>query len=131
MQANVEKTYSGFVDKVARGRNISSTLVDSIGQGRVWTGTQAKEIGLVDQIGGLKNAIEEAAKLTGTTDYSIIELPDIEDPYTRLINSLTGVIRMKIINRELGEAAKYYYDIEELKNSAGIQARLPYFVEIH
>jgi protease IV len=131
MQSNVEKTYSGFVDKVAKGRNISSTLVDSIGQGRVWTGTDAKEIGLVDEIGGLKNAIDEAAKLAGTVDYLIIELPGIEDPYTRLINSLTGEIRMKIINKELGESAKYFYDIEELKNTVGIQARLPYFIEIH
>jgi protease-4 len=131
MQANIERTYSGFVDKVAKGRNMSITGVDSIGQGRVWTGTDAKEIGLIDEIGGLKNAIEEAARLAGKTDYSIIELPDIEDPYTRLLNSLTGEIKMNFIKKELGEAAKYYYDIEELKNSSGIQARLPYFIEIH
>jgi protease-4 len=130
MQANIEKTYIGFVDKVAKGRNILSASVDSIGQGRVWTGNDAKEIGLVDETGGLKSAIGEAAKLSGIEDYSIIELPEIEDPYTRLINSLTGEIRMKIIKSELGDASKYYYDIEELKNISGIQARLPYFIEI-
>jgi protease IV len=131
MQANIEKTYSGFVDKVAEGRKMIQTRVDSIGQGRVWTGTDAKEIGLVDEIGGLNRAIEEAVKLTGKTDYSIVELPEIEDTYTRLLNSLSGELRMNIIKKEFGEAAKFYYDIEELKNTSGIQARLPYYIDIH
>jgi protease-4 len=131
MQKNIEKTYSGFVDKVATGRKMISTRVDSIGQGRVWTGTDAKEIGLVDEIGGLNRAIEEAVNLTGETDYSIVELPEIEDTYTRLFNSLSGEIRMNFIKKELGEAAKYYFDIEELKNTSGIQARLPYYIDIH
>jgi protease-4 len=130
MQANIEKTYSGFVNKVAKGRNMASARVDSIGQGRVWSGYDAKEIGLVDETGGLKNAIEEAAKLAGTEEYSIVELPEIEDSFTRLLNSLSGEVRMNIINKELGEAAKYYYEIEELRNMTGIQARLPYFIDI-
>lgn len=130
MQKNIERTYSGFVDKVAEGRTMTSAEVDSIGQGRVWTGSDAIGIGLVDEIGGLKKAIEEAARLAGTAEYMTVDLPEIEDTYTRLMNSLTGEVRLNIIKRELGEASKYYFDIEELKNTNGVQARLPYFIEI-
>ena len=131
MQANVEKTYSGFVTKVATGRSMTEERVDSIGQGRVWTGADAIKIGLIDEEGGLNSAVEAAAELSGVTDYSLIDLPDLEDTFSRLLNSLTGEIKMKIISKEFGEAAKYWYDLEEIKTVSGIQARLPYFIEVH
>ena len=68
MQKNIEKIYSDFVDKVAAGRKMTARSVDSIGQGRVWSGTSAKRIGLVDEIGGLKDAIKGAANLAGIED---------------------------------------------------------------
>lgn len=131
MQANIEKTYTGFVNKVANGRNMTEERVDSIGQGRVWTGADALEIGLIDEVGGLNRAIEEAVKLAEVTDYSLIDLPTLEDTYTRLLNSLTGEVKMKIISKEFGEAARFLYDLEDIKTISGIQARLPYFIEVH
>jgi protease-4 len=131
MQLSIENIYSDFVGKVAAGRKMSAASVDSIGQGRVWSGTSALKIGLVDEIGGLKDAIKGAANLAGINNYSIRELPVYEDPYLRILSQLSGEVRINILKKELGESVKYYNMVQELKDMSGIQARLPYFVEIH
>jgi protease-4 len=131
LQMSIEKVYTDFVGKVASGRKMTAESVDNIGQGRVWSGTRAKNLGLVDELGGLKDAIKGAAELAGVETYSIRELPDIEDPYTKILYQLGGDIRMNILKRELGESVKYYNMIQEIKDLSGIQARLPYFIEIH
>jgi protease-4 len=131
LQMSIEKVYTDFVGKVASGRKMTAESVDNIGQGRVWSGTKAKNLGLVDELGGLKDAIKGAAELAGVETYSIRELPDIEDPYTKILYQLGGDIRMNILKRELGESVKYYNMIQEIKDLSGIQARLPYFIEIH
>jgi protease IV len=131
MQLSIEKIYSDFVSKVASGRKMSSESVDSIGQGRVWSGTSALKIGLVDEIGGLKDAIKGAAKLAGIESFSVRELPVLEDPYTKILSQLSGELRMSILKNELGESVKYYNIFQEVKDMSGIQARLPYFINIH
>jgi protease IV len=131
LQTNVEKTYSDFVSKVAAGRKMKEDAVDSIGQGRVWSGERAMKIGLIDEMGGLNDALIGAASLAGITEYSVRELPDYEDPYTRIISQLTGEMKMKVIKRELGESVKIYNWIHEIREMSGIQARLPYFIDIH
>jgi protease-4 len=130
MQLSIEKIYSDFVSKVASGRKMSSASVDSIGQGRVWSGTSALKIGLVDEIGGLKDAIKGAAKLAGIESFSVKELPVLEDPYTRIFSQLTGEVKQSILKNELGESVKYYNLVQEIKDMSGIQARLPYFIDI-
>ena len=131
MQTSIEKIYSDFVSKVASGRKMSSESVDSIGQGRVWSGTSARKIGLVDEIGGLKDAISGAAKLAGIEAFSVRELPVLEDPYMRILSQLSGEVKMSILKKDLGESVKYYNMVQEIKNMSGIQARLPYFIDIH
>jgi protease-4 len=131
MQLSIENIYNDFVSKVAEGRKMRVASVDSIGQGRVWSGTSALSIGLVDEIGGLKDAIKGAANLAGIHNYSIRELPVYEDPYLRILSQLSGEVRINILKKELGESVKYYNMVQELKDMSGIQARLPYFVEIH
>ena len=79
----------------------------------------------------MKDAINGAAKLAGVENYSIRELPVIEDPYTRILNQLGGELRMSILEKELGESVKYYNIVQEIKDMSGIQARLPYFIDIH
>ena len=130
MQLSIEKIYSDFVSKVASGRKMSSASVDSIGQGRVWSGTSALKIGLVDEIGGLKDAIKGASKLAGIESFSVKELPVLEDPYTRIFSQLTGEVKQSILKNELGESVKYYNMVQEIKAMSGIQARLPYFIDI-
>ncbi|MCU0363579.1 MAG: signal peptide peptidase SppA [Bacteroidales bacterium] len=130
MQASIEHIYSDFVGKVAEGRKMLPSSVDSIGQGRVWSGSSALRKGLVDELGGLDAAIKGAAELAAVETYSTRELPVLEDPYTRLLGQLGGEIRMKILSRELGEAARYYTLLRDIGDLSGIQARLPYFIEL-
>jgi protease-4 len=131
MQKSIEKIYSDFVSKVAEGRKMSFSSIDSIGQGRVWTGESAKKLGLIDEFGGLEDAIKGAAQLAGVEKYSLREYPVPEDPYTRIISSLTGDIRMRIMKNELGDNFRFYNDLKELSEMNGMQARLPYFIDIH
>ena len=131
MQLSIEKVYSDFVNKVSSGRKMTFAAVDSIGQGRVWSGTDAKRLGLVDETGGLRASVEEAAKLAGIETYSLRELPVSEDPFTRILSQLSAEIRMRILKNELGEYKKIFDEIQEIKNLSGIQARLPYFIEVH
>ena len=130
MQMSVENTYSDFVSKVANGRDMNFEEVDNIGQGRVWSGTRAMKIGLVDEMGGLEDAIKGAAELAGIDKYKIRELPELEDPYTRLLTQLSGDVRMSLLRKELGESLEYYNRVMELRDLSGIQARLPYFIVI-
>ena len=131
MQLSIEKVYSDFISKVSEGRKIPVTSVDSIGQGRVWSGADAMKIGLVDEEGGLSDAIEAAGKLAGIESYSIRELPQTQDPLTRIISQLSGDIRIKFLKQEFGEYQRFFDELQEIKNLSGIQARLPYFIEIH
>jgi protease IV len=130
MQMSIEKIYSDFVSRVSMGRKMSFESVDSIGQGRVWSGISAKKIGLVDEIGGLNDAIKGAAQLANLEKYSLRELPVIEDRYARILSQLGGDIKMNLLKNELGESAKYFNMVEEIRDLSGIQARLPYFLEI-
>jgi len=131
MQSSIEKVYSDFISKVASGRKMTVEAVDQIGEGRVYTGSHALEIGLVDEMGGLKAAINEAAVMAAIENYSIRELPAIEDPYTKILSQLSGDIRMSILKKEMGEYVRFFNELREIKNITGIQARLPYFIEIH
>jgi protease-4 len=131
LQMSVEKTYSDFVGKVSSGRKMTYASVDSIAEGRVWSGISAHKLGLVDEIGGLKDAIIGAAALAGVETYSIRELPAVEDPYTKLLSQLTGEVKMNLLKKELGETFRFYKELLEIRDLSGIQARLPYFIEIH
>jgi protease-4 len=130
MQLSIERIYGDFVYKVAKGRKMTEQSVDSIGQGRVWSGSSAKRIGLVDEIGGLEDAIKGAADLAGIDTWSIRELPVIEDPYIKILSQLSGEVKMNFLKKELGESVKYYNMVQDLRGLSGIQARLPYFIEI-
>jgi protease-4 len=130
MQMSIEKTYSTFVSHVADGRDMSTETVDNIGQGRVWSGSEALANGLADKAGGLRDAVKAAAALAGTESYTLYELPALEDPYTRFLKDLTGEVRMRIEERELGVLARYLDDIREITSLSGIQARLPYSITL-
>lgn len=131
MQNSIDKTYSEFINRVSEGRNMTRESVDSIAQGRVWSGISALKLGLVDTTGGLTDAINGAAKLAGIETWSTRELPTIEDPYMKLLSQLGGDIRTKFMKKELGESYRFYREITEIKDLSGIQARLPYYIEIN
>ena len=130
MQANIERTYSNFTGLVASGRGMRQSAVDSIGQGRVWSGSDAAVLGLVDTFGGLRDAVKEAAALAGLEDYRVIEKPEAADFYTKLLKQMTEEMRTKAIRNELGEVSRYYFDLREIISSGGILAIMPYYIEI-
>jgi protease-4 len=131
MQAGIENIYSGFVAKVAEGRHLPKANVDSIGQGRVWSGTDAKQIGLIDEFGGLDRAIIVAAELAKIKNYSLIYLPDQKEPLQELIDQVTGNETRTALEKEMGEYYKYYEYVKEIKDMKGIQARMPFNITIN
>ena len=108
--------------------------VDAIAGGRVWAGTNALELGLIDMHGGLEKSIELAAEMAGLEEYRVQSLPILEDPFTAIMNQLTGNAMMRtdrLLRRELGDEYIHYRKIREIRNMHGIQAVMPYEIEIH
>ena len=131
LQANVEKGYENFIELVANARGLRKSFIDSIGQGRVWSGKDALELGLIDEYGGLKRAIELAAEAAELDTYRIRELPAQKDPIQELLQNYMGsTAQTKIMKNELGEAYKYVKIIKEFSSIKGIQARLPFEIII-
>lgn len=131
LQTGIEETYDDFISRVAEGRNMTKERVDSIGQGRVWSGYNAREIGLTDVFGGMKEALSIAAGIAGLDHYRVISLPEQEDPYQKLLKDLSGSVRISVLKAELGNLYRYYTDLKEIVQTAGIQMRMPYFIEIY
>jgi len=131
LQEYIEEGYSLFVSHVADGRKMDWTEVDAIGQGRVWTGENALKIGLVDQLGGLEDAVKLAAEMAGIEHYRIVKLPELPDPLTELLKGQTVDIRTWFLKRELGENWKYFEQVQKLQRMKGLYARLPYDPKIY
>jgi protease-4 len=131
IQKSVEHVYDVFITRVAEGRKLTKEQVDEIGQGRVWSGVDAKRIGLVDVLGGLETAIEIAAQKAGLENYKLVSLPKQKNPIDELISNGTSGVEEAMIKYFLGENAKYYMTLDRLKRYSGIQARMPYEIEIH
>ncbi len=127
----VELVYTTFVDKVAAGRNMTFAQVDSIAQGRVWTGKEAIENGLVDELGSLQDAIVIAADLAGIDDYRVRNYPDYKKDFKDLFKGPFASIKESVLTEELGkENYKIYKRIKQFSDLKGIQTRLPFLLEI-
>jgi protease-4 len=134
VQKMIDDFYINFVTLVAEGREKSYEEIDAIAGGRVWAGADALELGLIDMYGGLEKSIEVAAQMAGLESYRVQELPRLEDPMTAIMNQLTGgsmARTERILQRELGEEYKYYRKIQEIRNMHGIQAIMPFEIELH
>jgi protease-4 len=131
IQREVERIYDNFITRVSEGRKMSKANVDSIAQGRVWTGADAKRIGLVDEFGGLETAIQLAAKRAKLTSYRIQELPFKEDPIKKFIKQLSGDTEDEVLHRALGESYVYYNQLNHLRRMQNYQTRLPYQIEVY
>ncbi|CAM1344004.1 signal peptide peptidase SppA [Tenacibaculum amylolyticum] len=129
----VEQIYTTFVNRVAKGRNMTFEKVDAIAQGRVWTGKEALENGLVDELGSLDDAINAAAQLAELKSYKIRNYPNYEVDYKNMFkfSPFMSVNKDDILKEALGdETFKLFKQINEFKNLEGIQTRLPYIMEI-
>lgn len=130
-QREVNRTYNDFTKRVSDGRKISQTYVDSIGQGRVWTGEQAIKLKLVDRIGHLNDAIASAAKKAKIKEYKILTYPEIKDGLFGFLGDTEDKIKTYMVKQELGVNYPYYKKLQEVVNMKGLQARMPYQIEIN
>ena len=128
IQTGVELIYSQFIDKVAIGRQMEKQAVDDIGQGRVWSGVDALKLGLIDEFGGITEAIETAAYLAGLDNYRTVELPTIRSPFEQLLESLMkGEISIKAqMPEEIKTLEQFYKEVKE----PGVYARMPFDVNV-
>jgi protease-4 len=128
----VERVYKTFISHVAEGRKMTVAQIDSIAQGRVWTGTEAKRIGLVDKIGNLNDALKEAASLAKIKTYSTQNFPEYEKDFSDLFASFPfAKSKEALIKEELGE--ENYFILQQIKKvqlQKGIQARMPFEISI-
>ncbi len=130
LQNEVDRVYDVFMKHVSDGRNMPVASVDSIGQGRVWSGADAKNIGLVDILGGINVAVDVASKMAKLKDYKVVEYPKQKDPFTQIVEELSGGVKVKFVKEELGENYKYYEYLKSLSTMKGVQARMPYLIEV-
>lgn len=129
IQAQVERGYDTFLARVAEGRNMSKAQVDSVGQGRVWLGKRAIELGLVDKLGGLDVAIKEVAKIAKLSDYSVNYGKTSKSPLMELLQSQTPTrdfvakVRSSFLTEDERKALQLLHGHSRY---VGVQARLPY-----
>ena len=128
LQNDVDSIYHDFTSRVASGRNKSITYIDSIGQGRIWSGQKALELGLVDRIGGVQDALDCAARMAKLKTYRLREYPEPENFLDLLLNNYTQTVKAKTIREDLGEqGAKWYQTISDYQSMSGVpQTRMPF-----
>ena len=124
-QSAIDKIYRSFVEKVAGGRKKTFDYISNIAQGRVWTGLQAKENGLVDEIGGLNDAIKIAAAKAKIKQYSLVEYPAQKNLIRTILEDFSADAELSVLKMKLGENFVFYNQLQKYKNLKGIQARLP------
>ena len=121
----IEDIYGTFTQHVADGRGMTVEDVDAIGQGRIWSGVKAKELGLVDVLGGLEDAIIIAGEKAGLERFRVVNYPKKKDPFEAFMEAFGGNIQSKTLETELGEFAPYYKLFKNISNKKGVQARIP------
>lgn len=135
MQAHVERGYDLFLTRCADGRGKTKEEIDQVGQGRVWTGSMALDLGLVDMLGGIDTALEIAIEKAGVEAYTIQNYPGEKSFFETLVESTSkGVdnyIRTRVMGKKLNEVSKHFYLIDELEKVDPIQARMPYILNFN
>ena len=129
LQKYVSNTYNDFTSLVARTRGLRQSYVDSIGQGRVWAGADAIEIGLVDEMGGLDQAIAYAAQKANLTDYSLKYYPKQESLMDLLMKGeMLEPYTKSLVKKNLGKNYTYIEAMENISKLDGIQALMPFTI---
>jgi protease-4 len=125
IQQSVNQIYKDFTNKVAAGRNLPIQKVLNIAGGRVWSGSDALRIGLVDSLGNMNDALRLAAQKANLKDYRIINLPEETATLEKILTGLSGKIKMQFLKAEYGEGYQYYQEFANIKSIRGIQTRIP------
>ena len=132
LQDQVNHGYDDFTKAVANGRHKTQAYINSIGQGRVWTGSQALKLGLVDRLGNINDAIKSAAKKAGVKNYNLVSYPEQKSLLGNLGFGVNAQIKDYFIKSELGDNFKYYQQLKGVTEMMRTpQARLPYSIVIN
>ena len=128
LQESVVNTYNDFTGRVAEGRGLRQSYVDSIGQGRVWAGADAIGLGLVDRLGDMEDAIAYAAEKANLgSDYKVTEWPKQKDFFTLMMESMNESDKLDAaMKQKMGVYYDYLIGLDNLQKNTGIQARLPF-----
>lgn len=129
LQNRINNGYKLFVNRCAEGRNMPVEAIEKIAQGRVWTGEMAKELGLVDELGGIDKALEAAAGLAGIENYSVIGKPEKENLFMSFLNDQRKHYVSSQMQEYMGELYGSFKTLEHLKDANPVQARIPF--ELH
>jgi protease-4 len=131
LQKSVNHGYDDFTKAVANGRGKTQAYINSIGQGRVWTGTQALQNGLVDRLGNIKDAVQSAAKKANIKDYKIVSYPEQKSFLNKFGEGLSAEVKAHFVKAELGDNYRYYQQIQGVtKMMRTPQARMSYDIVI-
>lgn len=132
MQSSINRGYDLFTRRCAEGRGVSQESIKAIAEGRVWSGTQAIEIGLVDELGNLSNAIACAALLANLDDYQVVDYPEKEDALTRLMNLMNAEARAdRFVEARIGkENLRTLHYLEQICQKPQMQARMEYMLKL-
>ena len=131
LQNNVNRGYDEFTKAVADGRHKTQAYINSIGQGRVWTGTQALKIGLVDRLGNINDAIKSAAKKANLKTYVVDAYPEQKSIFSKFGNNVSAEMRTRAVKSELGENYRYYEQVKGITQMMRTpQMRMPYDIVI-
>lgn len=131
LQNRIEAGYQTFISRCANGRHTTTEHIDSIGQGRVWAGVDAMNIGLVDYLGSLETAIEYAAQLSHIDDYVVTELPQADDSFMALMKQLGMNTRASIGRSLFGQSFEEIQKVEKMIEKPSINARMEYDITIY
>ncbi|WP_341838967.1 signal peptide peptidase SppA [Chitinophaga caseinilytica] len=127
IQRGVDSIYATFKQRVVDGRKLSAAVVDSISQGRVWTGSQAKQLGLVDRLGGVQDAVDCAARMANIPEVELVTYPRPKDTMEKLVKLFGQEMKASFMKEELGEDYRIFETIKKVRAMQGeAQARLPY-----
>ena len=134
VQESIEEVYATFLERVAKGRGISVAQADSLAQGRVWSGVDAQRLGLVDELGGLDDAIAGAASLADLGQYGIKKYPRYKTGFEKLMEDLGGAsseTKNNLIKEEIGtEFYAILKQFQTIMQQKGVQARMPFALDI-
>ena len=135
IEESIESTYNTFLERVAQGRDLTIEEVDELAQGRVWSGQEALDNGLIDELGGLEDAIQEAATMAEIEEFGVRKYPRYKSDFERFMEDMGGAsskVSESIIEQEVG--SETYDIIKEIRTALqqkGIQARMPFSIKIH
>ena len=131
IQMSVAQSYDTFISRCAEGRHMTKEAIEKVGEGRVWTGEMAKELELVDVLGGIDTALEIAVRKAGIEGYTVVSYPAKQDLLSSLLDTKpTNYVESQILKSKLGEYYQQFGMLKNLKERSMIQARIPFELNI-